>query len=649
MIDLAKRILDSRLVLPVLVVASALLALTVSHFVYPALSWNRDEAVYRWQAELLGNGQLTLGDLGHPSVTQPWLSGHRDGAFFSQYPLGWPLVVLVGQKLGWPAISLALAAALAVAGNYAMALELTRDRRVASLSGGLLLVSPVLVVQSGTYLTYLFAIGLGTLFTASFRRGLRCGSRPSMVAAGLLLGWLVMTRTFDAVVWAAVVGGFTMATEYRHWRVHLRLVPAFLLAVVPMVVIQLAHNRYLTGSPLEFPMTVADPLDTFGFGERRIMPGMDKVNYSISSALRSTAKNAFFVPWFLVGAHLGAVVAALAVVDGRRLRSTWLLLALGVGFPAGYFAFWGMSVSALTARLSGPIYYIAAYSSLTVLIAMGLVSLVRRSPRSAVAVVVVMAVVTVPVTIGRLGLNRHLSRMQTAWRADLSDMETPAIVVVSPTRYLMYLNPEASNSVDSVTGRDPVIWATDRTPDVIELIDAHPERRAYLQRPAVPTAELLPSEHAAPFEVETLPVVITRADVVRLPVRVRAKRAGSVSIALVVDGVTFWRDVTADASKGEVVNTTFTLVAPNGPPVSGGLRLKRGGERLGVLVGYGANPSLARANPSVRYTLLAQAGPTLEVMEPGTTWRPDENIQDRLVWRDARPSSELRVEVHAGG
>lgn len=128
-------------------------------------------------------------------------------------------------------------------------------------------------------------------------------------------------------------------------------------------------------------------------------------------------------------------------------------------------------------------------------------------------------------------------------------------------------------------------------------------------------------------------MVITRADVVRLPVRVRAKRAGSVSIALVVDGVTFWRDVTADASKGEVVNTTFTLVAPNGPPVSGGLRLKRGGERLGVLVGYGANPSLARANPSVRYTLLAQAGPTLEVMEPGTTWRPDENIQDRLVWR----------------
>ena len=42
---------------------------------------------------------LTPPDGGFPASFHPWLSGARDGVFFSQYTLGWPLVLFVGVAL----------------------------------------------------------------------------------------------------------------------------------------------------------------------------------------------------------------------------------------------------------------------------------------------------------------------------------------------------------------------------------------------------------------------------------------------------------------------------------------------------------------------------------------------------------------------
>ncbi len=54
-------------------------AASCSSFVYPGLSWNRDEPVYLWHVEVLRAGQLSTTDGGHPDLFQPWLSAARDG------------------------------------------------------------------------------------------------------------------------------------------------------------------------------------------------------------------------------------------------------------------------------------------------------------------------------------------------------------------------------------------------------------------------------------------------------------------------------------------------------------------------------------------------------------------------------------------
>ena len=138
-------------------------------------------------------------------------------------------------------------------------------------------------------------------------------------------------------------------------------------------------NLRLTGSPTEFPITVADPLDRFGFGMRRLMPKFDDFEYGPRLASISTGRNAFWLPFFLIGAHLGVVVAAVGAWQRRREASRPRSSSpSGAAFPIAYFMFFGTNISSLTARLSGPIYYVPAYAALCGLIAIALAA--HRSP-----------------------------------------------------------------------------------------------------------------------------------------------------------------------------------------------------------------------------------------------------------------------------
>src|SRR5438105_8959397 len=70
-------------------------ALISRHLIYPAFSWNRDEATYFWQTDVLRAGKV-FAPVGNPSqFFWPWLAGVRNAGFFSQYTVGWPMVLLV--------------------------------------------------------------------------------------------------------------------------------------------------------------------------------------------------------------------------------------------------------------------------------------------------------------------------------------------------------------------------------------------------------------------------------------------------------------------------------------------------------------------------------------------------------------------------
>jgi len=496
---------------PALLVAllGAAVALGTKVLLFPDLSWNRDEPVYLWQMEVLRDGRLAAPDGGFPRLFLPWLSAARDGELFGQYTPGWPVVLLVARiATGNAAAALPAAAALCATGTYALAFELLRRRDVAVVAGVLMVASPIFALQGGVHLAYIFSLGLGLSASALVLSGARRRRWARLAGGGALLGWVFLTRPFDALVWGGVLALYVLWVERTRWRATVLRLTAVAVAAAPFVVAGILYNRRLTGSLLEFPMSVKDPLDVFGFGRRRLAPSFMPVDYDIGTAVRASAKNAFFFPWFLAGTYVGLAAAATAAVRWWRRPSTWLLLGLGAAFPLAYLPFWGTYLSSLASRISGPIYLVPLYAPVCILVAALLVEWRARRPRWAAGLAVLLVIATVPAAWDRFTLNRDISRSQAPWQESLEVVEDPSLVLVADSTYLLYANPFGSNPPDLA---GPRLYAVPEGPEVLELIAQHPERAVYLQAADVPAPELGPREDPVDVDVVVSPVQVISA------------------------------------------------------------------------------------------------------------------------------------------
>lgn len=618
-----------------LAVVAGLLALWARHRLFPALSWNRDEPVYLWHVEVLRAGRLTATDGGFPELFQPWLSARGDGAVYTQYTLGWPLVLLAAAlATGSAGSATVLGAALAVLGTYALGLELWRDRRVAIVGAALLAASPILPIQGGAYLSYLFTLGLGLLFGVSLLAGLRLRSTWRLVAAGVLLGWIFLTRPYDAVLWGAAFGGYAVVLHRARWRQLLRPLLVTGAAAVPFVVAALAYNRHVTGGWLTFPITAADPLDTFGFGDKRLMPTFEVVHYDLAKALRGTAKNAFFLPWFLVGSYAGLLAAGVGLWQRRREPTTLALVLVGAVFPVGYFVFWGNWLSSLAARISGPIYFVPLYAPICLLIASVLVRWWQDRRRLAVGLAVALVVGTVPAALSRFDVNRDISQAQAPWRSSVEGLTGRSLVFVADTApYLLYLNPFSSNGPDL---DDDVLYAVDGVPTMLDLIESMPDRAAYRQQATIPAQEVGPREDPYTPLVRLVPIEVRRGTTVTLLPRVAAP-AGSAYVSLLVDTGADRHQLAVRSGAAELDEPVPLGAAP------GALALGERGS-IHVTVGWGDTPEQAAA-PQVRVELQYRVvDGVAEVLVPSIS-RRHVLVDDHYEWRHEVGLPELQVEV----
>lgn len=624
------------------------ISLWVQQAIYPHLSWNRDEPVYLWQVEVLRNGQLSTPDGGRPSLFLPWLSAARGDVLFSQYTLGWPLVLLLGTLLGSADLAIAAGTSLTVFGSWALAHELLQDRLVASLTALLVLASPVVLVQSGTHLNYLFSLGLGLLFATALISGVRLGRRWRLLAAGVLLGWIALTRPFDALVWGGLTVVYLAIVHRGRWGAHLRRAPWLLIGLLPLVVLTLAVNLRLTGSVTEFPITVADPLDKFGFGDRRLMPRFGVVPYGKRMALSSLGRNSWWLPFFLVGAHLGAVVALVGAWAGRRRWATLFLLALGIAFPVSYFPFFGTHISSLTARLSGPIYYIPSYFALTALMAMGLRHLAVRRPRATLVTLLLLVVISAPIAANRLRVNQELSRVNLPWKESIEGIDGPAIVAVSPTPYLLFLNPFSINGHDL---EDDIVYAADAGPQLLDLVSDNPDRQAYLQRSSLEARLLAPSEDPQLPEISLTPIEVEEAP----SFDVRASVSSPEDAAAYVT----WIEVEGDSTSRLRTSTEpsyeaeWELVPFGEHTTDTTFRIPRGLWSVHVITGWGDTIADARTSPAVRRTYYVRSTYTgLEILRPGITAlfeHPRQGTVDERSWIELLDTPYLTVGIEPGG
>ncbi|MBV8949918.1 MAG: hypothetical protein JOZ99_03510 [Actinobacteria bacterium] len=635
--------------LAVLAAAGIVIPLLARHLLFPAYSWNRDEPIYLWQAHALRDGYVTTPNGGFPTFFRPWLSAVKNGRLFSQYTLGWPLA-LAGSLVifGSPDGALALAGLLVVLGTYAFTRELTGDHVLAIVATALMTLSPILPIQGGVYLGYMFTLGLGLLFAAGVLSGVRRHKPALIVGGGLLLGWIFLTRPYDALLWGIAVAGYVVFVRWRHWRRLATSAGWLALGALPLVIATLAYNQHYTGSPTTFPITVADPLDKFGFGMRQIMPTFTPVNYGLGKALKSAAKNIFYLPLFMIGGYVGAALAAYGLWLRRRDRTTIALLAIGLVFPVGYAIFWGIFVSSQTTNLSGPIYYIPLFAPLTILIAGVVIETWRLHRTVGVALIAVLALATAGFGGTRFLDNRRISDSQRVWKQSVQPIANDkALVFVwndGPGPFLLYLNPFSANTA-KLDNR--LLYAVDNGGADFDLIAAYPDHTPYLQMLSVPPDYLLPNGNPRTPKIRMMPMQILHGGSMTLHAHITNPRhRRSVVVSLKIGDHTELRTLTTDGTSGGDFDTDFTLTPPGAASAPNTTTLEGRIGTAQLAVGYGTTPAAAGSNLLVReFFPYRVSGGSVDLLLPSRLNRAMRQEKGKRKWFPETSLRELAVTL----
>lgn len=369
--DLSRR--RFRLLTFALAVVAAAVVFFVAGEAFPYHSTNHDEGVYLQQAAMLLDGQLYL----EPPVEgamRPWFFVDAESpvgparavpevagdVLYSKYSPAPSAMFAVGLSLGVPRLSLALVGAGIVALSASVTSEVF-DRRRGVVAAGLVLASPLFVVDAATFLPYAPTTLLNLAFAWAYLRADRADATGRSahgwaLGAGLAIGTAFFARPFTALLFALpflVHACWTLVASRRHETFTVTLTRQGLVAAGGLVgvVATLGYNWLLTGDPLVFPYLAFAPADGLGFG-RRAIRGYER-DYDLSLALAANARilASLFGRWVVAGplgtllALVGVAALGLSPRERPRLASTdprrLVLAGLFVSIPLGNLAFWG--------------------------------------------------------------------------------------------------------------------------------------------------------------------------------------------------------------------------------------------------------------------------------------------------------------------
>lgn len=391
-----------QLVVAIAAVLSAVVAMLLSRFLFPHLSVDNDEPIYRLQAQALASGHLFPVAPADADAYRPWLAIVRNGHYILKYtPVVPGLLALSLLVSGSFLPALGAVAAGTVVATYLLAQEVHRDRRVAATAAVLMAASPLVLIQSGLLLPYLPSLLLIELAMWGALRWRRTAGWAPLVAAGLAAGLAVAARPFDAVLLLGPLGAWLLVTTGGR---RLRLFAGVVAGAAAPLALLLAYDAAATGDPLRMPFNLLEKSDKLGFGARRLFPTDKAHQFGLVDGLAGVGRHlqALGTGWVAGGVLL--LAAAVYGVRRGRSGSAGVVLAVGgVALCVGYIPFWGAWNAALIwggIRWIGPFYFTVLLLPLVVLGARGAVDvwMMRRRLGSAALALAVVGLVVVGLT-----------------------------------------------------------------------------------------------------------------------------------------------------------------------------------------------------------------------------------------------------------
>jgi len=463
-------------------VLSALVAVGLAAGVFPHLSIDNDEAIYRLQAETLAQGHLFPAAPRPAGSFTPWLAAVVGDHYVLKYPPVVTALPAVSIRLtgSWlPA--LAVVAAAAVVATYHLGVAALGDRKAATVGTALFASSPLVLVQSALLLPYLPTLVLLELAALGLLRGYRAGRAGPMLAAGLAGGLALWSRPYDALLFFGPLLGWAL---WRAGSGGARACGLGWLAVgaAPAVAGMLTYNRASTGSARRPPFALSEPRDAIGFGLRAMYP-TDAGR--LFTPLRGLSGMAEHVGLLALGWVAGGVLLfglAVRAVTRRQVRGPVLALVAGaVALAVGYVGVWGTWNAAV---LWGGVRYVGPFYLLPVLVPLALVGgralpeLVRRRRRLAVRVGVAGALLSsLVLAVALIADARYTRHDASVSRAVESLGGRPLVFFAGAAPYLQHPAAVVSNHPSRWGG--PLFAVATGSGD-FAVLAAHPDQPAYL-------------------------------------------------------------------------------------------------------------------------------------------------------------------------
>ncbi|PLS76205.1 MAG: hypothetical protein CYG61_03185 [Actinobacteria bacterium] len=625
--------------LPVLVLASW--AVVASLFVFPNLSHNHDEGIYLTQADALRQGDLTVEAPANALSFRPWLTAVHHGRYVFKYtPVHSAFLAAARTVFGTYRAGLVLITGALVGLVYLLARELGANKRTGVVAAWLFGLSPLVVIQAGTYLPYLSMVALLAGFAVTLLRGLRLQQARWLALSGGLIGLGVFARPFDAVLFGGPFAVHLLLVAARR-REMVRCVGPVALGALPPLASMLLFNRAVTGSFSALPFNLLEPSDTVGFGLHRIAPGYGFVRYGIEEVLAAFRSQALWLQLFAFG---GPVLIGLFVWHCSKNRGGGRLAALAataVTVPVGYLFFWGpYNMSHLWQGIAylGPFYWMPMLLPLAVGGALGLHRLHRLRPRLAVVAAGVMVCLDLAGIGYAVLANYRASDKRAAVTAGVDASRSPLtrrLVILPATNgpWLLHPLPNLRNPPELDTGAD--LYAVDRGARNLGVLAQFPDRAPY-QLQARSTIDERPGSTQ---RAQLVPLAVSSAAAFDVRMRFTNPTANRHVAVQVVLNSRVERLVIDDASvRGRTYDVAFRLT-PLGVEWTDQRDWRRAGRvakdfPLTISAMFSADESLDRRRiVERRYWYRTGPGQELEVLLPGEPfvnrrwptggWEPD--------------------------
>lgn len=249
---------------PLVVLALA----AINRFVLLGFPNSGDEYAYVYQAQTLAAGRLWNAPIEPADVFFFNYIVQEPGRVFGSFPVGWPLVLAAGLRLGLPVwLVNPVLGALTLGLTWQLGSRLYGPR-VGVSAAALVAVSPFFLFNGASYFSHTFC---GALLLGAACLAAREDRTPAWVpmAAGLLVGWAVLARYFTGAVCAVPIACWLL----RPGAPRLRSAVLFGLGGLPWVLLLGWYNTQFTGSPWQ--LTTRPLTYSLWFGDKFVSRGAD--------------------------------------------------------------------------------------------------------------------------------------------------------------------------------------------------------------------------------------------------------------------------------------------------------------------------------------------------------------------------------------